>query len=61
LAFSVYGETLIIIVQNVMIIFLIWNYNTEIGFVHKTFIFGAMGAYIFALFSGSVEIPEETW
>jgi len=50
LSFTVYGESLIIMVQNYIIILLIWSYNKSIGFVEKMFIFAFMIGYAFLLF-----------
>lgn len=49
--FSVYGETLIITSQNIIVIFMIWAYNKNIGFLEKIIVFAAMGAYGYALFN----------
>ena len=50
LSFTVYGESLIIMVQNYIIILLIWSYNKSIGFVEKLFIFVFMIGYAILLF-----------
>ena len=50
LSFTVYGESLIIMVQNYIIILLIWSYNKSIGFVEKLFIFVFMIGYSILLF-----------
>ena len=50
LSFTVYGESLIIMVQNYIIILLIWVYNKDIGIVEKLAIFAFMVGYAFLLF-----------
>ena len=56
----VYGETLIIIVQNLMIVLLIWKYDKSIGMVEKFIFTASLSAYMFVLFSDTM-IPEESW
>ena len=51
IAFSVYGESLIIMVQNFLIIFLIWNYNKEIGIGEKFLVFAFFITYAYVLFT----------
>jgi mannose-P-dolichol utilization defect protein 1 len=49
--FSVYGETLIIMCQNFIIILLIWSYNKEVSIIQKAFVASLFGAYAYALFT----------
>ena len=60
LPFLVYGETLIIIVQNLAIVMLIWKYDTSIGMAEKVIFAVCICAYQFVLFSDTM-IPEESW
>ena len=50
-AFSVYGENLIIMVQNFLIILLIWNYNKSIGFLEKLLVFAFFCGYAYLLYT----------
>ena len=56
--FSVYGETLIIMAQNFVIILMIWSYNKNIGFLEKLSVFLFFGGYGFALFT-NVFTPDQ--
>ena len=47
--FSVYGENLFILVQNSIIILMIWSYNKQIGFIEKLFVLSFFGGYTYAL------------
>ena len=58
--FSVYGEALIIMVQNILIILMIWNYNKGISIAEKALVFVVGGAYGFALFKPGM-IKAEQW
>ena len=58
---SVYGETLVILVQNLAIIVLIWSKDKNIGMIEKTLFTIFMSSYLYVLFSGNVEVPEEAW
>lgn len=63
LHFSVYGESLIITVQNYIIILLIWYYNKSIGFIEKLFIFLLIvgyGAVLFDVFGHGI-LKDEHW
>ena len=59
--FSVYGESLIIMCQNFIIIALIWQFNKDIGIVEKftAALFGLGYAYL--LFLEPSMIPEDMW
>lgn len=50
LSFSVYGESMIIMFQNFIIILLFWSYNKSIGFVEKFVIFVFFVVYPVLLF-----------
>lgn len=58
LPFSVYGENLIILVQNAMIMLLIFQYNKDIGMLEVMFVIGFFGAWGFSLFAGGFMTPE---
>ena len=58
IAFSVYGEALIIMGQNFVIIFMIWYYNKSIGFAEKAGVFMFFSFYAFGLFT-NVFTPEQ--
>ena len=51
LPFTVYGENLIILVQNINIMLLIWSYNKTIGLVEKLLVISFFGAYGYVLYS----------
>jgi mannose-P-dolichol utilization defect protein 1 len=48
--FSVYGETLIIMAQNIIIILLFWNYDKSIGNIEKLVLFTFFSGYSYLLF-----------
>ena len=50
LAFSVYGESVIIFVQNIFIILLLWTYNKNIGILEKAGVIGFFAGYAYLLF-----------
>lgn len=56
--FTVYGESLIIMVQNFLIILLIWNYNKTVGFIEKAFVSVFFIAYGYTMFKTSMITPE---
>lgn len=58
--FSVYGESLIIMVQNFLITLMIWHYNKTIATSEKILVAALGGAYAFALFSPGI-ISSEYW
>lgn len=60
LAFSVYGENIIILFQNAAILLLIWQYNKSIGSLEKLGVVVFFGAYAFVLYSGQV-MTEDLW
>lgn len=53
-AFSVYGETLIIMCQNFIIIALIWMYNKEVSAAQKAAVALSFAGYAYALFTPGV-------
>ena len=57
--FSVYGEALIICVQNFVIILMIWNYNKAIGMAEKFLTFAFFCAYAYLLFNNL--LSESQW
>lgn len=59
LPFDVYGETLVILVQNAIVIILIWQYS-KVGAAEKVIFTVLALAYGYVLFEGSM-VPEEIW
>jgi len=51
IAFSVYGESLIIMAQNFLVIMLIWSYNKNIGAAEKFLVFLFFVGYAYVLFT----------
>ena len=60
LAFSEYGENAIIIVQNVVVILLIYNYDKTIGIGEKLLFVASMSSYATWLLMDT-SVPEEAW
>ena len=60
LPISVYGETAVIIVQNIIIILLIYHYDKTVSFVEKVFFLGFFAGYGFVLLQDQ-HVPEEAW
>ena len=48
--FSVYGESIIIFVQNIFIILLLWTYNKKVGLLEKLGVVGFFAGYAYVLF-----------
>lgn len=61
LPFSVYGENLIVAAQCVVIIILIWGYDTKIGIVEKLVVLFGLSGYAFILFNPEGFIDEQRW
>jgi mannose-P-dolichol utilization defect 1 len=59
--FSVYGESLIILAQNLVIVLLFWVYSKEVGILEKIALFIGFAAYSFVLFSGNQFLNEDLW
>lgn len=59
--FSVYGESLIIMCQNFIIITLVWNYNKSIGTMEKLAVAVAGLGYAYILFVTPEAINEDMW
>lgn len=59
--FSVYGESLIIMCQNFVIISLIWSYNKHIGTIEKFMVAAAGVGYAYLLFVIPHAITEDMW
>ena len=49
-----FGESLIIMVQNFIVILLIWNYNKTIGTIEKLLVITLFMAYGYALFKPGI-------
>jgi hypothetical protein len=60
IAFSVYGESLIIMVQNFVIIVLIWQYNKDIAIFEKIGVALVFGLYCFVLFQKGL-LSDSHW
>ena len=60
LAFSVYGETLIILAQNAIIILLLWSYQKKVSFLEKITFLAIVSGYSYVLFTGDL-ITEDMW
>jgi len=58
--FSVYGESLIIMAQNVLITFMIWSYNRNIGAGEKLSAVLGVGALGYAMFTPGL-INQQQW
>jgi mannose-P-dolichol utilization defect protein 1 len=59
--FSVYGESLIILVQNFLIVLLFWVYSKDITTLEKLLLFLFFSGYSFVLFSGSAFLTADHW
>jgi mannose-P-dolichol utilization defect protein 1 len=59
--FSVYGESLIILFQNVVIILLFWVYSTKISSAEKAGLFTLFTAYAYVLFQGDTFLGDDQW
>ena len=60
LPISVYGETMIIIAWNALIILMIYYYNKDIYLIEKVLFIVPFTAYSYWLISGT-DVPEEFW
>ena len=60
LSFTVYGETIIILAQNFVVILLIYQYDKTISIVEKFLFCAFFVAYSFVLLTPSF-LPEEAW
>ena len=59
LQFSVYGENLFLVAQNIAIVLLMWHFDHSIAFFEKLIFSAFYGAYATALFGGY--LPEHAW
>jgi mannose-P-dolichol utilization defect protein 1 len=57
---SVYGETFLVIAQNVIIIYLIWTKAKDIGFLEKI-VMGSFMSTQFAILFQDTQVPVEVW
>lgn len=57
--FSVYGESLIILTQNILIVLLFWVYSKSIRVEEKVGLFTFFTGYAFLLFSGYKSFAPE--
>ena len=60
LPISVYGDNLVALSQNIIIIFLFWTYSKDISIIEKLFLSGFFSIYAFTLFNDTI-IPEDKW
>lgn len=60
LDFSVYGETFLVISQNVIIIYLIWQKSKNVGLIEKILAGSFMSSYFCVLFQDT-QVPEHVW
>eukprot|EP00347_Sterkiella_histriomuscorum_P022985 403336391 len=58
--FSVYGENLIILAQNIIIVFLFWTYNKSVSIIEKLFVMIFLIGYSYVLFNDSM-LTEKQW
>ena len=61
LAFSVYGESVIIMVQNFFIILLLWVYNKNISLLEKLAVIAFFSGYGYILFATPQLIEQYQW
>lgn len=59
--FTVYGESVIILFQNYLIVLMFWVYAKEIGAAEKAGMFALFASYAFILFSGDRFLTQEHW
>lgn len=59
--FSVYGESLIILGQNLVIVMLFWVYSKTIPAAEKAVLFLAFTAYAYVLFSADAFLGDAAW
>ncbi len=59
--FSVYGESLIILAQNLLIVLLFWVYSKTISAGEKVILFTFFTAHAYLLFSGSRFLDDHHW
>ena len=60
LDFSVYGDTILIIAQNAIVILLLWQYSNEVSIVEKMIVSAALTGYLVVLVQDTM-ITEEVW
>ena len=58
--FSVYGDNLIIMMQNFVIVFLFWTFNKSISALEKLFCLVFMSSYAYFLFSDQF-LTNQQW
>ncbi len=59
--FSVYGESIIILLQNFLIVLLFWVYSKDIGAAEKGLMFLIFSGYSFILFVQNNMIDDKMW
>jgi mannose-P-dolichol utilization defect protein 1 len=59
--FSVYGESLLILVQNFLIVLLFWIYSKDITAIEKLVLFVFFSGYSFVLFKGYTFLTKSQW
>ena len=60
LDFSVYGDTILIIAQNAIVILLIWQYSSDVSFLEKLVVSGLLSSYLYVLVQDTM-VTEEVW
>ena len=58
--FSVYGDTILIIAQNFIVILLIWYYSADVSIVEKVAVAAALTGYLAVLVQDTM-VSEEVW
>ena len=60
LDFSVYGDTILIIAQNAIVILLIWQYSSDVSSLEKLIVSALLPGYLYVLVQDSM-VTEEVW
>ena len=60
LDFSVYGDTILIIAQNAIVILLLWQYSNDVSIVEKVVVSALLSGYLVVLVQDTM-ITEEVW
>ena len=60
LDFSVYGDTILIIAQNAIVILLLWRYSNDVSIVEMVVVSALLSGYLVVLVQDTM-ITEEVW
>ena len=60
LDFSVYGDTILIIAQNAIVILLLWRYSKDVSIVEMVIVSALLSGYLVVLVQDTM-ITEEVW